>query len=128
MEFFRNYRFPIIVGLFLLAALSFFSFKAGREAVVQPAGRWIMEVIGPAQSGVDQAGDWIESWWRRYFSLVQAAEENQELKGKVASLRQEMMRLSGRIDAVITYWHYTARLEAKGLFMMDSDKLHWESV
>jgi rod shape-determining protein MreC len=101
VEFFRNYRFPIIVGLFLLAALSFFSFKAGRKAVVQPAGRWIMEVIGPAQGGVDRAGDWIESLWRRYFSLVQAAEENQELKGKVASLRQQLvdldeMRLANR--------------------------------
>ncbi len=93
MDFFRNYRFPIIVGLFLLAALAFFSFKAGRKAVVEPAGRWLMEVVGPAQRGMDWAGDWMESLWRRYFSLVQAAEENEELKEQVASLRQQLVDL-----------------------------------
>lgn len=109
MGFFRHYRFPIIVGLFLLAALAFFSFKAGRAPVAEPAGRWLMELIGPAQRAVTSLGDQLDSIWRRYFALVQAAQENQRLSRQVASLRQqlvdleELRRANQRLKALLNF-------------------------
>ncbi|RJX29996.1 MAG: rod shape-determining protein MreC [Desulfarculus sp.] len=93
MGSFRNYRFPFIVGIFLLIALAFFSFRASRGPMTQPAGRWFLEVIGPMQRGVTSLSDWTNSIWRRYFALVQAAEDNERLHKQVARLHQQLVDL-----------------------------------
>ncbi len=91
MDFFRKYRFPIIVGLFLLGALAYFSFSAGKGVERVPGGRYLLELAGPVQRGVSEVGLWFNSIWRRYFALVQAAEENERLQKQLASLGQRVV-------------------------------------
>ena len=91
MNFFRKYRFPLIVGLFLLGALAYFSFSAGKGIERVPGGRYLLEVVGPGQRGVTAVGDWFNSVWRRYFALVQAAEENERLHRQLAALQQQVV-------------------------------------
>lgn len=88
MNFFRKYRFPIIVGLFVLGALAYFSFSAGKGVGRVPAGRYLLELAGPVDRGISGAGNWFNSVWRHYFALVQAAEENDRLKKELAALKQ----------------------------------------
>lgn len=88
MNFFRKYRFPIIVGLFVLGALAYFSFSAGKGVERIPAGRYLLELTGPVQRGITGVGEWFNSIWRHYFALVQAAEENDRLKKELAALKQ----------------------------------------
>lgn len=88
MNFFRKYRFPIIVGLFVLGALAYFSFSAGKGVERIPAGRYLLELTGPVQRGITGVGDWFNSIWRHYFALVQASEENDRLKKELAALKQ----------------------------------------
>ncbi|MCF8034201.1 MAG: rod shape-determining protein MreC [Desulfarculaceae bacterium] len=91
MNFFHKYRFPIIVALFLLGALAYFSFSAGKGIDRVPGGRYVMELVGPAQRGVTGVGQWFNSIWRRYFALVQAAEENERLRKQLAALGQRVV-------------------------------------
>ncbi len=88
MNFFRKYRFPFIMGLFVLGALAYFSFSAGKGVDRIPAGRYLLELAGPAQRGINEVGLWFNSVWRHYFALVQAAEENDRLKKELAALKQ----------------------------------------
>ena len=88
MNFFRKYRIPIIVGLFVLGALAYFSFSAGKGVERIPAGRYLLEVTGPVQRGITGVGQWFNSIWRHYFALVQASEENDRLKKELAALKQ----------------------------------------
>jgi len=88
VNFFRKYRFPIIVGLFVLGALAYFSFSAGKGVERIPAGRYLLELTGPVQRGITGVGDWFNSVWRHYFALVQASEENDRLKNELAALKQ----------------------------------------
>jgi rod shape-determining protein MreC len=93
VRFIRRFRFPLLVAVFLLAALSLFSLHAGRPHQTSSVGRYFLELAGPLQQIVTQAGNAIDGLWRRYFLLVHAARQNQELKKEVAALRQERVHL-----------------------------------
>ncbi len=101
MGIFRRHRFPLLVAFFLLVALILFSVHAGREPASTPFGRFMLEVVGPVQRLVTQAGEGLDSLWRRYFALVHAAKENEELRREVARLKgqltqQEELRLANQ--------------------------------
>lgn len=85
----RRYRFAIITAAFLLGGLTLFSVNAGRDLESSWLGRLILEVIGPAQRAVTAVGDQIGEVWDRYFALVHAARQNEELKRQVAFYRQQ---------------------------------------
>lgn len=93
MRFIRRFRFPLLVAAFLLAALSLFSLHAGRSQQSSSAGRYFLELTGPLQQLVTQAANAVDGVWRRYFLLVHAARQNEELKKEVADLRQQMSHL-----------------------------------
>ena len=77
------------MGVFLLGGLTLFSVNAGRELESSWLGRLILEVIGPAQEAVTSVGDHVGEIWDRYFALVRAARQNEELKRQVAIYRQQ---------------------------------------
>jgi rod shape-determining protein MreC len=98
---FRRHRFPLTILFLLLVALILFSVHAGREPKSTPLGRFMLEVVGPVQSLINSAGGALERTWRRYFALVHAAKQNEELKREVARLKQELteqeeLRLANR--------------------------------
>lgn len=93
MRFIRRFRFPLLVAAFLLAALSLFSLHAGRSQQGPSMGRYFLELVGPLQQMVTRAGNAVDGLWRRYFLLVHAARQNEELKKEAAALRQQMSHL-----------------------------------
>lgn len=90
MGFLRRNRFSVILILLVLIALGYFSYNAGRPGSEPKAGRYLVEALGPVQGALTSVGDFFESIWRRYFSLVQAAKENEKLSVMVEQMRQEL--------------------------------------
>jgi len=74
---------------FLLGGLSLFSVNAGRDMESTWMGRLFLEVIGPAQEAVTTVGETVGEIWDRYFALVRAARQNEELRRQVAVYRQQ---------------------------------------
>lgn len=93
MGFFGRYRFPLLMTAFLLGALALFSFNAGRDPESTISGRLLLEILGPAQSSVSWVGDGVGGVWNRYFALMQAARQSEDLKRQVAQLRQQLTDL-----------------------------------
>ena len=101
MNFFRRYKFIILMVIFVLGALVIFSINANRNPEETISGRLVLELTGPVQSVVSSVGDFVSEIWDSYFALVQAAKQNQELKQEVHNLRQalanyEEMRLENK--------------------------------
>ncbi len=90
VSFFRRYRFPLLMTIFLLGGLALFSVNAGRDPESSVTGRLLLEVLGPAQEAVSSLGEGVGSIWSRYFALVQAARQAEDLRKQVASLRQQL--------------------------------------
>jgi len=90
VSFFRRNRFSLTIIVLVLSALAFFSYNAGRPGASPGVGRYLVEIIAPAQKVVTAVGDFIENIWRRYFALVQAAKENEKLSSLVDQMRQEV--------------------------------------
>lgn len=93
MSFFRRNRFSLTIIILILSALAFFSYNAGRPGATPGVGRYLVEIIAPAQQVVTTVGDFFEDIWRRYFALVQAAKENEKLTVLVGQMRQELARM-----------------------------------
>lgn len=79
-----------MVALLLLGAMALFSVGASRGLKDTWLGRAMLEVVGPVQSAVTGAADWVHGGVKRYFFLVQAAKENDQLRHRVAAMRQEL--------------------------------------
>jgi rod shape-determining protein MreC len=93
VNFLRRYRFAIIMGVLLLGALTLFSVNAGRDPEDSFTGRLLLEILGPAMESVTWVGESVGAVWDRYFALVHAARQNEELKRQVASYRQQLTDL-----------------------------------
>lgn len=93
MNFFRRYRFALVMAAFLLGGLTLFSVNAGRDPESSWVGRLLLEMLGPAQRVMTSLGDSVGEVWERYFALVHAARQNEELKRQVAFYRQQLTDL-----------------------------------
>jgi len=81
-----------MVVFLLLVGIVLFSMHAGKEPRSTPLGSLMLEVVGPVQSLVSSVGDGVESVWRRYFALVGAAKQNEDLRRQVNRLKRELSR------------------------------------
>ena len=91
MNFFRRYKFVILMAIFLVGALAIFSINANRNPQETISGRLILEITGPVQSAVTAAGDFLGNILNSYFALTQAAQQNKELKEENHQLRQALV-------------------------------------
>jgi rod shape-determining protein MreC len=90
VNFFRRYRFALVMAALLLGGLTLFSVNAGRDPSSSITGRLLLEILGPPQRAVSAAGEWIGGIWNRYFALVQVARQAEDLKRQVAAYRQQL--------------------------------------
>lgn len=91
MNFFRRYRFIILMVIFIVGALTIFSINANRDPKETISGRLVLEILGPVQGVVSYAGEFIGQVWNDYFALVRTAKQNQALLEEVHELRQKLV-------------------------------------
>ncbi|HEY1431840.1 MAG TPA: ABC transporter substrate-binding protein, partial [Stellaceae bacterium] len=99
--------------------LSFVPFSSAIGALVVPAGSPIRDVAGLVGQRLGVAGSAIDKSWL-VLRLYARTQLGLELDGQVQKsfgapplLSQELM--AGRLDAVLTYWPFAAKLEASGM-------------
>ncbi len=90
MNFFRRYRFIILMVIFLVGALTIFSINANRNPQETISGRLVLELTGPVQKAVSSVGSFLGEIWDSYFALVQAARHNEEMQREIYQLRQDL--------------------------------------
>lgn len=91
MNFFRRFRFIIIMVILLVAGLVIFSINANRDPRETISGRLVLEITGPVQGVVSSIGDFVSNIWNDYFALIKTAQENDELRKEVQQLRQDLV-------------------------------------
>lgn len=99
--------------------LSFIPYSCAVGAVIVPADSPIRTVADLAGKRIGIAGGPVDKGWlllraqaaRRYG--IDLAAQSTPLFAAPPLLSQQLQ--AGRLDAVLTYWHYAARLEAAGM-------------
>jgi NitT/TauT family transport system substrate-binding protein len=99
--------------------LSFVPFSSAIGALVVPAASPIRDVTGIVGQRLGVAGSAIDKSWlvlRLYARTQLGLELDRQVQksfGAPPLLSQELM--AGRLDAVLTYWPFVAKLEASGM-------------
>lgn len=88
----RNRGRLTLAGL-VFFALAVFSLNASGQYGTSQLGRFFLEILGPLQRGVAWTGRSWDELWHKYFALVGAAQENQDLRRQSANLRQQLADL-----------------------------------
>jgi NitT/TauT family transport system substrate-binding protein len=101
------------------AGLSFVPYSNAVGAVVVPAGSDIRDVRGLAGKRLGIAGGPVDKGWL-LLKAYAAKAHGMDLDAQVTAVYGAPPLLSqqlegGGVDAALTYWHYAARLEAKGM-------------
>ena len=98
--------------------LTFLPFSTAVGALVVPPGSSIRDIADLPGTRLGIAGGPLDKSWVLLRAVAQrehglALEDDVEAVYGAPPLLNELLQ-DGRIDAVLTYWHYAARLEAKG--------------
>ncbi len=100
------------------AALSFFPYSKAVGTLMLPRGSSLTtpadlkgKRIGVVGGPLDKSWLLLLAYVRKKFGIAHA-EASEPVFGAPPLLNVELAR--GRIDAILTYWHYAARLEAEG--------------
>ena len=99
--------------------LTFIPFSKAIGALIVPAASPLHDVAGLAGQRLGVAGSAIDKSWlvlRLYARSQLGLDLNAEVRksfGAPPLLSQELV--AGRLDAVLTYWPFAAKLEAKGM-------------
>jgi len=101
------------------ADLTFIPYSNAIGAVIVPAQSPIRDIAGLAGTRLGVAGSALDKSWlilrlyaRARFDLDLAAKVDKSF-GAPPLLSEELM--AGRLDAVLTYWPFAAKLEARGM-------------
>ena len=96
LEVLLRHRRPILVLMLVLQPVILI--LSGRETA-QPktgiVGGSIFQGIGALQNGIYQAVGGVGDLWGKYIRLVEANEENEQLRRELARLQEERVRLLG---------------------------------
>ena len=100
------------------AAFSFIPYSRAVGVLMLPSGSRIGtpadlkgKRIGVVGGPLDKSWLLLQAYMQRKFGIA-FADASEPVFGAPPLLNEELAR--GRIDAVLTYWHYAARLEAEG--------------
>ncbi len=83
----------VIAGLLLLVAVNgiVFSYQYMRQSAFYPAAvETALFFVGPLQDGISRTTGFAEKFWSRYFMLVSASMENENLRQELAEVRHEL--------------------------------------
>ncbi|MDD2760078.1 MAG: ABC transporter substrate-binding protein [Methylomonas sp.] len=96
---------------------SFYPYSANAGSLVVPANSDINTLTDLKGKKLGIAGGELDKNWALLQSLAQSQQMDlnqsvEKVYGAAPLLNQQL--LGGRIDALLTYWHFAARLEAQG--------------
>ena len=89
-ELFNKYRFYLLAGMFLLAALIFYSLNLKNKDHANPFERGVMNLMAPVTKVISAGNTFVSGIWSDYLNLVDVRRENKQL-------RQSVKVLNGRL-------------------------------
>lgn len=89
----RRYRIFILAFLLVLLSLVLLTLSAGRERDLSSPEKIALDILAPVQKAIMSVVDGVAWVGRRYFFLVETAEENETLRREVSRLRRDMVEM-----------------------------------
>lgn len=93
MEYLRRNRILLSSAGLLLCSLLLVSVSVRSQPARDPVGRLLLDAMAPFQVVFGWIGRGVGRIWSGYIDVVDAHEENAELRGRVAALEGQLLRL-----------------------------------
>lgn len=91
MDFLKKYKYPLLTGVGILAALLFFSLNIPRNREANIIERSVLSVLSPLFQPVSLLGGYVEDTWDNYISLLDTRRENLQLREDIRTLNLRVM-------------------------------------
>ncbi|NTW98764.1 MAG: rod shape-determining protein MreC [Geobacteraceae bacterium] len=91
MDSLKKYRYPLLTGIGILAALLVFSLNVPRNREANFLERTVLGVLSPLLQPVSRVSGFVEDIWDGYIQLVDAHRENMALREDVRVLNQRVL-------------------------------------
>ncbi|MBW2505869.1 MAG: rod shape-determining protein MreC [Deltaproteobacteria bacterium] len=105
----KQLRFFLLFGCLLTAILILFISMAGRKEFTTPH-KFGLEVIGPFQTAISHASNYVSGFWDKYLALINVRRENEQLRQEL--LKYKIANIEYR-EAVATNIRLQKLLELK---------------
>ncbi len=109
LELLRKYRFYLLVGFLVLAALLFYSSNLQRQQETTIFEKVVLQLAAPLLHGFDRGYRFLEQTWSRYIWLVDTEahnillrEENRRLQGELTDL-EEVRLTNARLRKLLDF-------------------------
>lgn len=106
---FKQLRFFLLFGCLLTAIFILFISMAGRKEFTTPH-KFGLEVIGPFQTAISHASNYVSGFWGKYLALLDVRRENEQLRQEL--LKYKIANIEYR-EAVATNVRLQKLLELK---------------
>ena len=81
------------LALFLLS-LFITAYSSRNPAVARVGNALVLELLGPISDTAESVSKGCSEWWNKYVFLVNAARDNQSLRGQLTELQRELARVN----------------------------------
>lgn len=90
-ELIKKYRWPVVLGLVLFAALVFYSLNLKNKEHANFVERGVLQLTGPLQGGAARLNRAVGGIWADYVDLLQVRRENKQLRESVKILNGRLL-------------------------------------
>src|SRR5262249_40919978 len=94
LEFVRRNRLLLTSGSLLLVSLLLLSVSLRARPYRDPIARLLLDALAPFQDGFTWMRGGAAGVWSSYIDLITTRRENEQLRGRVAGLEADVVRLA----------------------------------
>ena len=91
-DFFKKYRVQLLAGIFLFAALIFYTLNLRQREVTSPFEKAVLAVTSPVLRGMAAANGAVRAVWDGYLFLTRVKEENRRLLQTIKIQNERLIR------------------------------------
>lgn len=91
MDFLNKYKYQLLTGIGILAALLVFSLNVPRNREANSFERLVLTVLSPLLQPVSRMSVLVESVWNSYIRLVDSNRENVRLREEIRDLNRRVL-------------------------------------
>jgi rod shape-determining protein MreC len=91
LDFLKNHRKKMIAGIAAFGALIFYSLNLRHEEHANSFERAVLTVMSPVVETVNLTDDFLSSIWNDYLYLVNAREENKQMRKTITILNKRLI-------------------------------------